>query len=225
MFDDVWSPAVHIVPDVPFRTIPKQWRIDRSYDHGQSRPFSVGWWAESNGEPFEHAGHVYGRVRGDLYRIAEWYGWTGEPNEGVRMLAGDIARGIKEREADWGLKGRVSAGVADSQIFDDYEPGCSVAGDMLKNGVSWQRSDKGPGSRVQGWQQLRKALTNSKERQREEPGMFVMARCDQFVRTVPVLPRDDLRLDDVDTDAEDHIGDEVRYRLRFKTKQVTSGSW
>ncbi len=225
MFDDVWRSEIHVVPDIPFNRIPRAWRIDRSYDHGQARPFSVGWWAESNGEPIQFNDRLYGQVRGDLYRIAEWYGWTGEPSGGVPLLAGDIARGILEREADWGLKGRVRAGVADSSIYDDYEPGSSVAGDMLKVGVSWSRSDKGPGSRVQGWQQLRKYLTNAREQYREEPGMFVMARCDQFLRTVPVLPRDDLRIDDVDTDAEDHIGDEVRYRLRFRGKQVSSGSW
>ena len=35
----------------------------------------------------------------------------------------------------------------------------------------------------------------------------------QFMRTVPVLPRDEIDRDDVDSAAEDHVGDETRYRL------------
>lgn len=225
MFDDVWNPARHVVPNFPPQMIPQGWRIDRSYDHGQSKPFSVGWWAESNGEPFKWAGHIYGSVPGDLYRVAEWYGWNGRPNEGVRMLSVDIARGILEREEDFGILGRVRPGPADSSIFDDYEPGMSVAGDMKRIGVRWTAADKGPGSRKQGWEQLRKYLTNAMEPYREEPGLFVLERCSEFQRTVPVLPRSDKDLDDVDTSAEDHIGDEVRYRLRRKRREASSESW
>jgi hypothetical protein len=47
----------------------------------------------------------------------------------------------------------------------------------------------------------------------EAAGLFVFNTCDQFARTVPVLPRDEKDLDDVDTEAEDHIADEVRYRI------------
>ena len=50
---------------------------------------------------------------------------------------------------------------------------------------------------------------------REDPGLFIFkGRCEQFKRTVPVLPRDEKDLDDVDTDAEDHISDEARYVIR-----------
>lgn len=224
MFDDLWDAKIHIVPNLPFNKIPRGWRIDRSYDHGQARPFSVGWWAESNGEPVEHGGRVYGSCPGDVYRIAEWYGWNGEPNEGVRMLASEIARGILEREEDWGIKGRVRQGPADSSIYDDAPTGgASVADDMAAAGVAWKHADKGPGSRKQGWQQIRKMLKAALSHPREEPGLFIMERCAQFKRTVPVLPRSDRDLDDVDTEAEDHIGDESRYRLRHKRKTVAQG--
>ena len=32
-----------------------------------------------------------------------------------------------------------------------------------------------------------------------------------FIRTVPVLQHDRMRLEDLDTTAEDHIADEIRY--------------
>lgn len=228
MLDDVWNDSVHMLPSFPFKLIPRGWKLDRAYDHGSSAPFSVGWYVESNGEPIEYEGKKIGSMRGDLIRIAEWYGWNGEPNTGVRMLAVDIAKGILEREDDWGLAGCVRPGPADSSVFDDYEPGSSVAGDMQKKGVRWTKADKGPGSRKQGWEQVRKWLKAAIPKPgvgREDPGLFITDRCEQFKRTVPVLPRSDKDPDDVDTDAEDHIGDELRYRMRRKNTEVSSGRY
>lgn len=226
MFDDVWDPSIHVLSNFPPSKIPRAWRITRSYDHGQSAPFSVGWWAESNGEPFVYEGRVYGPIRGDVIRIAEWYGCDpNEENTGIRMLAGDIAEGILDREEDYGIKGRVRIGPADTQIFDEYEPNKSVAGDMKKRGVRWDKADKGPGSRKQGWEQIRTLLKRAAAGPREEPGLFVLERCRDFQRTVPVLPRDEKDMDDVDSDSEDHIGDETRYRLRHKERAVYSGDY
>ena len=47
---------------------------------------------------------------------------------------------------------------------------------------------------------------------REKPGLFVTENCKQFIRTVPVLTRSEKNLDDVNTESEDHIADETRYR-------------
>jgi hypothetical protein len=225
MFDDVWDPRVHIVPNFPLAQIPRNWHINRSYDHGQSKPFSVGWWAQSNGEPFKYRGHVYGTVPGDLYRINEWYGWNGEPNEGLRLSARDIAKGIILRESAMGLTGRVRRGPADTQIFDPNPGYPSTAEDMATEGVHWDWADKSPGSRKQGWEAMRTMLKAANEHPREYPGLFVLEQCEQFRRTVPVLPRSDFDLDDVNTETEDHIGDETRYRLRHKRIAVSSGVW
>jgi hypothetical protein len=229
MFDDVWNPGIHIIPDLPLDKVPSAWRLNRSYDHGQSHPFSVGWWARSNGEPIDMGhGLFLGHVPGDLFRIAEWYGCrSGAINEGLRMLATEIADGIREREDRWGLK-NVRPGPADSSIFDDFEPGKSVAGDMARRGVRWEPCDKGRGSREHGWQQMRKFLKGAVpglEGVREEPGLFICRRCEDFIRTVPVLPRDKVKIDDVDTNSEDHIADEARYRIREKVRQAGSMSF
>jgi hypothetical protein len=225
MFDDIWQPRYHVVENIPLDAIPSTWRLNRSYDHGQSKPFSVGWWAQSNGEPIEVNGAVFGHVPGDLFRLTEWYGWNGSPNEGLRMLSTEIADEIRERENRWGLNGHVKPGPADSSIFDDFEPGKSVAGDMARRGVRWQAADKRAGSRKQGWEQIRKYLKGAvpgEEGVRESPGLFICRNCEQFIRTFPVLPRDGKDPDDVDTDAEDHIADEVRYRVREKVRTARS---
>jgi hypothetical protein len=229
MFDDVWLEKIHIVPFVPWKLIPQQWRLDRAYDHGSSKPFSVGFWAESNGEPFSFKNHTYGKVKGDLYRIGEWYGWNGHANEGVKMAPETIAEGIQDRIADEGIPlTRVRPGPADSSIFDEYVQEHSVAKDFERKKVRWEKADKGPGSRKQGWEQIRQffrhALPNV-DGPRERPGLFIMDNCTHFIRTVPVLPRDEHDLDDVDTDVEDHIGDETRYRIRRKKKEAKQGSF
>lgn len=224
MFDDVWRPQWNLLPDFSANLIPRGWRIDRSFDWGSSKPFSVGWWLESNGEPIVLSdGRAIGPVRGDLIRWAEWYGWTGRRNEGVKMLAKDIAQGILDREEDMGLKGRVRPGPADSAIWGD-ENGMSIERDMRLAGVTWEKAEKPAGSRVLGWERMREMLSNAAPmvvgQPREEPGMFVCRRCVQFQETVPVLPRDDKKMDDVDTEAEDHIGDEVRYRVLRKDLSI-----
>lgn len=231
MFDDVWDKAHHIVK--PF-DIPHTWKIDRTFDWGSSKPFSVGWWAESDGSDVKLRDGTYrSTVRGDVFRIAEWYGWTGKANQGLRMLANDIAAGIIEREIAMGLHGRVQPGPADNSIWDT-ENGNSIAVDMAKSvrvngsvykGVQWARSDKSAGSRKAGWEKVRKYLSNALPQYvklpngttirvpREKPGMFAFTTCLMYADLFPILPRDEDDPDDVDTDAEDHIGDEVRYKI------------
>ena len=230
MFDDVWVPECHIIKGFTPAMIPYGWYLDRSYDHGQSKPFSVGFWAESNGEPFTlPSGRIIGQVRGDLIRFREWYGCEPDkPNTGIRMSAKDIAKGINERIRGMGLDLRITSGIADGSIFDLYEPHKSVAGDMAKEGVRWKPADKSKGSRKHGWQQMRTRFENSVPEKgadgnyiRESPGLFVTAECTDFIRTIPVLTRDKKDPDDVDTDLEDHIADEVRYRCRAQLRKRT----
>lgn len=241
MFDDVWSSTFNIVPRF---IVPRTWRLFRSFDWGSSKPFSVGWWARSDGSDLTFPdGKVRSTVRGDLFRVAEWYGWTGRPNQGnPEILAIDITRGIIERELAWrwrrpGVPGsRVQPGPADSSIFT-VENGRSIAIDMEKTvriesfvyqGVSWIPADKRPGSRVAGWTEMRQMIRDARAERpglpRERPGLFVVGEnCPQFLRTVLGLPRDELKPDDVDTDAEDHIADETRYAIRGEGLTVTSG--
>lgn len=224
MFGDVWDPSVHIVPRFK---VPDTWRITRSFDWGSSKPFSVGWWAHSDGSDVQLPnGKWMSTVRGDLFRIAEWYGWNGKANQGLYYLATDITKGIVEREIKWGIDGRVKAGPADAAIYTAENGNC-IATDMQKpvkldngqmhKGVMWIPSDKRPGSRKTGWEQMRKMFKAAKRPEtgpREHAGLFVCEGCDQFLRTVPTLPRDEKDMDDVDTNAEDHIGDETRYQVR-----------
>ena len=232
MFDDLWDSRTNIVE--PF-SIPETWRIDRSFDWGSSKPFSVGWWAESDGCDIKLTdGTIRHTIRGDLFRINEWYGCTTKPNEGLRMLGSEVSKGIIERELSMGIYKRVHPGPADNSIYD-VENGNSIASSMANPvkingnkypGVMWIRSDKSSGSRKAGWEKMRLYMKQSKPATiidsvtkeksyipREYPGLFIFNNCKNFIDLVPILPRDEIDPDDVDTDAEDHIGDEARYKL------------
>ncbi len=241
MFDDVWDKNTHVVK--PFK-IPHTWRIMRSFDWGSSAPFSVGWWAISDGSDYQLSdGSWSSSVRGDMFRIAEWYGWNGKPNEGLRMLAVDVAAGIVEREIRMGYRHgtgieevvRVKAGPADSSIFNE-ENGTCIGRDMaakvrlddgtVHKGVTFTHADKRPGSRKAGWEAMRGMFKNSKPPKhgiREKAGLFIFDTCDNFIRTIPVLPRDDKNMDDVNTDAEDHAADETRYAVKGSGTKASSG--
>jgi hypothetical protein len=213
--DDVWDREVHVIPAFP---IPRDWRVDRSFDWGSSKPFSVGWWAESDGsDVFFPDGTSRSYPRGTVFRIAEFYGWNGNSNEGCRMLSANIARKIKEIEGNFNFT--VHPGPADNSI-NDADTGVSIADEMGRYGVSWTKSNKSPGSRVAGLEQVRKYLENAKQKPMENPGLLIFENCTHFIRTVPVLPRDSKKIDDVDSDVEDHVYDETRYRLMKKETRI-----
>jgi len=228
MFDDLWDEGLHVIPDIPYILLRKSgWFMNRAYDHGLSKPFSVGWWAESNGNPIKMFGKDYGVVKGDLFLFNEYYGCTGEENKGLNMQAREIAQQIKIQEKEMGLRGRIKRGPADTAIFSKYDGTKTHAGDMKKEGVYWDTVDKSKGSRHQGWQQIRSLLTGAvpKNGLREYKGIFVCERCADWRRTVPCLSRDDKDLDDVNTDVEDHAGDMTRYRLRWTRRTITQRKW
>lgn len=217
LFDDVWRRDIHVLE--PFE-IPSSWRIDRSFDWGSSKPFSVGFWAESDGSEVKMAdGSIRHFPKGTLFRIAEIYGWNGEADKGLRLTAKEIATMILEfQEAKpWGK--RVKPGPADSAIYTKENGNC-IADDMLEVGVRWIPADKRPGSRVSGWQNMRKMLKAAMQSPVEDKALFIFNNCTQFIRTFPTLPRDKNNSDDCDSRSEDHIADEARYRCNMASKSL-----
>lgn len=209
-FDDVWHRETHVLE--PF-TVPSSWMIDRSFDWGSAKPFSVGYWAESDGtEATLSDGTVRIFPRGSVIRIAEMYGWNGTADQGCGWTAKEIAKKMIEFEAAQPWGNRVIRGPADSAIYTKENGEC-IADDMKAEGVTWIPADKRPGSRKVGWLQMRKMFKAALTRNREEPGLYVFNTCTHFIRTVPTLPRDPNDNEDVHSKAEDHVADESRYRL------------
>lgn len=171
--------------------VPKDWRVWRSFDWGYAKPFSVGWYAVDHDRR--------------LYRIRELYGCAGAPDTGVQWQPAKVAREIRAvEETDPNLKGRSIFGVADPAIFNDAGTE-SVAALMERERVVWDRGDNG---RLAGKMQIHYRLSFDDS---GVPMFYCFSSCPAFIRTVPALVYDAVRVEDVDTGGEDHIYDELRY--------------
>ena len=174
----------------PFQ-VPAHWGIWCGLDWGYSRPFSVGWYAVD-------------RQR-RLYRIRELYGCTGSPNVGVKWEPAQVAQKIRQIEAeDPNLKGRQIHRVGDPAIWgsDGTE---SIGALMERERVYF---DRGNHARIDGKMQVHHRLAFDDE---GVPMLYVFDTCKHFIRTVPNLVYDETNVEDIDTDGEDHIYDELRY--------------
>ena len=212
---DLWKHDVHIVDDFQ---IPASWRVNRAFDWGSSTPFSVGWFAESNGEEFTHNGQTYCYPRGTVVMFAEWYGsWNGEigSNRGLRYTPAQVAVGIKQREYDFVAKGiltkghHIYAGPADNQIASIVRTDVdTIENTMGKLKVFWTKSDKSPGSRIHGYNITREYFRNSLTG--EGKGLYIQRKCRTAIELLPSLAKEG---EDIAKDQEDHIYDMLRYRL------------
>ncbi|OQY25972.1 MAG: hypothetical protein B6244_14540, partial [Candidatus Cloacimonetes bacterium 4572_55] len=197
--DDVWDAKRHVVE--PFK-IPSTFYLDRSFDWGSAKPFSVGWWAESDGSDITLAdGTMRSFPRGTLIRINEYYGWSGVDNEGCRKTAAEIAQDIKGVENSASFRNlignnEIHKGPADSSIYTEENNMC-IAADMRREGIDWTKANKAPGSRMQGLEKVRRYLKNATATPMEKPGLIIFNTCRHFLRTVPTLPRDKRKLEDV----------------------------
>jgi len=189
-----WDTQKHVVRPIE---LPKTWTRFRSMDWGSAKPFSVGWWAISDGEMPQFP-------RGAIIRYREWYGMKpGEMNVGLHMPANEVGQGIVSRETGE----TITYGVIDPAAFAS-DGGPSIAERLGVKGN--RRADNARVARLGamgGWDQLRQRLVGEDGR----PMLYVFETCRDLIRTLPALQHDSDRPEDVDTDGEDHAPDECRY--------------
>ena len=178
----------HVI--APFK-VPAEWKIYASMDWGYSKPFSVGWYAVD----YAHR----------IYRIREFYGCDKTPNTGVKMEPAAVAREILKIEADDpNLRGRRILRIADPAIWGT-QTGESIAQTFARERVYF---DKGEHARIDGKMQIHNRLAFDED---GKPMLYVFNTNRHFIRTIPNLVYDDKNVEDIDTDGEDHIYDELRY--------------
>ena len=195
---DCWSLDMIVRPF----EVPQHWTRIRSFDWGSAAPFSCGWWAVASEDFIGPSGTV---PKNSLVRYREWYGKIAA-NIGLKMTAREVAEGILEREAGDERRGPFQAvhdAVADPSIFIE-DGGPSIAEEMYKAGVQWRPADN---KRIPGWEQLRQRMVGAESK----PAIYTFETCADSIRTIPALQHDEKKPEDLDTDAEDHAGDEWRY--------------
>jgi len=176
-----FSVATHVT--TPF-DIPKNWLRFRTCDWGYSSPACVLWIAVD----FDNNFWVYR----ELYT--------------KRVTADIFAKQVLEMEHGEYIK----YGVLDSSTWSKRgDVGPSIAETMIREGCKWRPSDRSPKSRVAGKLELHKRL--AVDSGTGQPSLKIFPNCTNLIRTLPMLPVDKSNPEDVDTHAEDHAYDALRY--------------
>lgn len=186
----------------PFE-IPSHWQRWKAMDHGNKN--SVGWFARN---PENDRVYMYRE-----YRLNE-YATIGEKARTIRQLEGTES---------------ISFGMADPSIWatgqGSHTEGKSIAELYLDEGVSWQPANN---DRRAGLDTVHKHLAIQKD---GYPKLLFFSNCVSIIKTLPSLPYDKIRVDDVDTKADDHDYDMLRYALMAQAvpanedEDITAPEW
>jgi hypothetical protein len=180
---------IHVVE--PFR-IPSNWVKFRSCDYGYGSYSGVLWFAVSPSEQLI--------VYRELYVS--------------KVLATDLADMINELEAE---DGNMKYGVLDSSLWHKRgDTGPSLAEQMIMRGCRFRPSDRSKGSRVSGKNEIHRRL--QVDEYTEEPRIVFFDTCTNMVSQLPAIPLDKKNPEDVDTRAEDHLYDALRYGIMSRPR-------
>lgn len=174
----------------PFPIEPHWYRFC-SMDWGYKKPFSIGWWAVDE--------------LGRMIRYREWYGCVeGRPNTGIEMGSKDVAEAAWKMSIAEGCKDMVADPACWSN--DDDQP--TIAQEFSRAG--WQMV-KANNDRINGLARVHERMNSIAPD--GLPTLIVFNTCTHWIRTVPALPVDEKKPEDIDTNAEDHAYDETRYAV------------
>jgi hypothetical protein len=193
--------SVHMLPvALPF-AITNNWIPQVAIDWGQSAPSCCLF----HGRCPEA---MHGLARGSIVVFDEVN--TAAPDDLSRGLGwppGKLAEAILETAGKYNMR-------RPSGVIDDAQ-GLHGNDDTLINlfsrdhGIYLRRPKKG---RTSGWSRIKEMLSNAKERN-GKPGLYLSERCGYLWQTMPFIPRDPRRPEDVDTNGLDHGVDSLRYAV------------
>lgn len=188
-----WSRPTHTC--TPFE-IPKEWKRYIAMDWGVKKPSSIGWYAQ------DYDGRVY------LYKELYLTGLDFERKFSVPLTPKRLARAILANS-----KEGYEYCVADPSLWNKTilgenrtkPEGESMAEQMISSGLKMIRGDN---DRMNGLGRYRQALSIAPD---GRPYYIMFSSCYDSCRTIPALVYDETRIEDVDTDGEDHCYDRDRY--------------
>jgi hypothetical protein len=185
-----WARHKHVVE--PF-AIPDHWMKWRAMDYGNKN--SVFWLAQ---DPQTERTYVYREYREDEYKTVAYKS---------KMIL-DLEQGEDIRY-----------GMADPALWNGSADHDDKEGDPLavmfeKHGVKWQPANN---DRKAGLAVVHDMLSTADD---GKPKLQVFSTCLSLIKTLPALPYDRFKVDDVDTHADDHDYDSLRYGLmKFRPKK------
>lgn len=185
-----------------WQRIPDGWGTYLAHDFGSSAPSVTYIVARSPGD--EVGGVWY--PRNSLVLVDELA--TNKPgnlNVGLGWTVPVLADAIRDMCRRWDV---YATGVADDAIFakGGHSAG-SIADEFTRERVHFQPAKKA--DRITGWNTMKRLLQHAGAPDRA--GLYVSTRCRYWWDTVPALPRDPKRIEDVDSSGPDHGADACRY--------------
>ena len=216
-FFDNYDQKKHVMKDVQ---LPTHWTRYRCMDWGSYRPFAVYWIAVAS-EDWYHPSEnkLFPKVALVVFR--EWYGihkkpdGSYTPNKGLKLYAEEVGKGILQRDG----RDRIDFGVIDPSAYAS-DGGPSIAERIARGTggkVLLRRADNkrlGPDGALGGWDQVRGRLGGEPHHGSggdNVPMLFFFESCHHLLRTLPMMQHDPDRPEDIDTTAEDHAVDALRY--------------
>lgn len=186
-----FSRHTHVVE--PFE-VPSGWTKVRAADFGFSSPSAILWGA------IDYDDNIW--IYRELYVN--------------RMTADQLGRMIREVESG---DGRIYDAVLDSSCWARRgDRGPSIAEAMNAEGCRFRPSDRSPGSRISGKIEIHKRLVVDEDS--GEPGIRIFENCPNLIRQLTSLPLDKNNPEDVDTKAEDHAYDALRYLVSSRPRNI-----
>ena len=192
-----WRDHIHVVEPFP---IPSTWKRFGSFDFGRTNPFAFYWFA------LDFDGNVW------VYR--EYYQKGSE--------ADDNARNVVSMNGDDYL----NYVIGDNSIFSKQGYSETIADIMRKHGIGKPGTNMpmllpSQKDRIAGWTLMHQHLAHVGGRQ---PKIRFFSNCKNAIKTIPSLIHDKHKVEDLDTNGEDHAADAIRYFLAtLKDKQSPVG--
>ncbi len=213
MFGDAWRWEEHTCE--PF-SIPVDWKIWRGGDDGFAAQAAVLWFTED-----PETGTIY--VIDELYKAGMRPEVMAERVKARDQRIMRITPDGEERPNTAPIHG-----ILDAAAFGDTGQQQKITrGQAMNNlGCNWRACQKWPGSRVAGCHHVHRMLgpnpkdpigKNPDGEMKHRPRLRFFRTCLNAIETIPALPRDPNDIEDVDTDAEDHLYDALRYGLQWKS--------
>ncbi|WP_327066888.1 hypothetical protein [Kitasatospora sp. NBC_01302] len=187
-----WRYDRHVVQPV---TVPTSWRRFAGVDWGYTAPWAVLWGAVDEDD------RVW--IYRELYATQ-----VAESEQAKRIVAAEEGEAVAARYADdamWASRGEAKP----------------IATVYSENGAHLTAAGKGPGSRISGWQRVHSYLAEAPACPHHRalgwetcPRLHVFPQAENLIRTLPSLPHATVgNPEDIDTKAEDHAPDALRYLL------------
>jgi len=191
-----WRRDLHVVK--PF-AVPQEWKKWTALDWGINNPSAVGWYAQN----FDGRTYLYRELYLNGMDFHKLFGRPLTPKRLARVIIGMTKKHKETTEycvADPSLWNKTILGEKRTK-----PEGESIAEIMIDVGLNLYRGDN---DRLNGLGRYREALAIAPD---QKPWYQVFSTCTDTIRTIPALPYDMRKTEDVDTDAEDHAYDRDRY--------------